>query len=91
MTGHGVPEAGFWGGPRWRLGVRTPPGELRSAPRRRRTALLAALGAACAAPAGSVRLTSGPAERLYVADALGDTVAQLDAASGRRVGPPLPA
>ena len=57
---------------------------------RRALALLAAVGAACAAPVAPGGAPRAPA-RLYVAHALGDTVAQLDAATGHPAGPPLPA
>ena len=66
------------------------PGPARAARHVGLAALLAALGAACAAPAAPGGAQGAPA-RLYVAHALGDTVAQLDAASGRPAGPPLPA
>ena len=49
---------------------------------RRALALLAAVGAACAAPVAPGGAPRAPA-RLYVAHALGDTVAQLDAPTGR--------
>ena len=67
-----------------------PPGRRRAARLVGLIALLAAAGAACAAPAAPGGAHGAPS-RLYVAHALGDTVAQLDAASGRPAGAPLPA
>ena len=62
----------------------------RGAGRRAPTAavLLAAALAACAPP--SERAAAPPAA-LYVADSVDGTVAQLDAGTGRPLGPPLPA
>ena len=67
-----------------------PPGRRRAARLVGLAALLAAVGPACAAPVAPGGAHGAPA-RLYGAHALGDTVAQLDAASGRPVGAPLPA
>src|SRR5262249_43135413 len=52
---------------------------------------LAVLLVACAAPTSPPGGAPGAPERLYVADALGDTVAPLNGTTGRAAGPPLPA
>jgi DNA-binding beta-propeller fold protein YncE len=54
----------------------------------RATALLAAVLAACAAPQQPV---AGVPDALYVANGHDGTVSQLDSATGRPLGPPLPA
>ena len=50
--------------------------------------LLAAALAACAPPSDRA---AGPPPALYVANSVDGTVAQLDAGTGRPLGPPLPA
>ena len=80
--------AALWGDQLWRRRRDRPPGPGRGRPAAALAPALAAVLAACAPPSDRA---AGARSVLHVASSVDGTVAQLDAGTGRPLGPPLPA